>query len=98
LNREEPSIEEILEEIVANLARDFRRLIYPRKHLDRLQSLDTPAEKAVYLLFLVAQPQTFGSTRSLLRLSTDTVNRALKKLMASRYIELDENFLYWILE
>jgi len=83
---------------MAGLARDFRRLIYPRKHFDRLQSLGTPAEKAVYLLFLIAQPQTFNSTRRLLKFSADTVNRALKKLMASHYIELDENFLYWVLE
>jgi len=98
LNSEEPSVEEILEEIVADLARDFKRLIYPRKYLERLQSLDTPSEKSVYLLFLVAQPQTFSSTRNLLKLSADTVNRALRKLMASHYIELDENFLYWIIE
>ena len=98
MSRSEPSSEEILEEIVAGLARDFKRQVYPRKYFNRLRGLDTPAEKLIFLFLLLAQPQTFTSTRRLLRLSRDTVDRALKKLKSLGLLEQDEKFLYWIVE
>ncbi len=98
MSRGEPPLEEILEEIVAQLARDFKRIIYPHKHFERLRRLETPSEKAIYLLLMIAQPQTFTSTRRILNLSRDTVDRALRRLRKLRYIMVDERFLYWIVE
>lgn len=98
MSHSEPSIEDLLKEIVAGLAQDLKRQIYPRKYFNRLRRLDTPAEKLIYLFLLVAQPQTFNSTRRLLKLSRDTVDRALKKLRTLGFVIQDENFLYWITE
>lgn len=98
MSRSEHSTEEILEEIVAGLAQDLKRRVYPRKYFNRLRGLDTPSEKLIYLFLLLAQPQTFTSTRRLLELSRDTVDRALKKLRSLRFVEQDETFLYWIVE
>ena len=91
------SIEELVSFLLESVARDFKRQVYPRKYFDRLRKLGTPAEKLVYLFLLIAQPQTFTSIHRLLRLSKDTVDKALKKLVKRRFIAQDENFIYWTL-
>jgi len=98
LNPSRPRRDDALLEIAITLSRDLKRQLYPRKHFSRLRSLDSPAEKLVYLFLLLAQPQTFTSIRRLLGLGNKTVARCLKKLVDLRLIVLDENFLYWTAE
>jgi len=98
LNPSRPRRDDALLEIAAALSRDLKRQLYPRKYFIRLRSLDSPAEKLVYLFLLLAQPQTFTSIRRLLGLGNKTVERCLKKLVDLRLVILDENFIYWTVE
>jgi len=98
LNPSQPRRDDALLEIATALSRDLKKQLYPRKYFNRLRSLDSPAEKLVYLFLLLAQPQTFASIRRLLGLGNKTVARCLKKLVDLRLVVLDENFIYWTTE
>jgi len=97
LSPSQPRRDDALLEIAAALSRDLKRQLYPRKYFVRLRGLESPAEKLVYLFLLLAQPQTFTSTRRLLGLGNKTVARCLKKLVDLGFVVLDEN-LYWTVE
>ena len=94
----QPSLEEFVGFLLECVAKNFKSVLYPRKHFDRLRQLETSSEKLVYLFLLVAQPQTFTSIQRLLCLSSETVTRGIESLVTRRFVAQDETFLYWTLE
>ena len=93
LGEREAFVEDLAEELVPAL----RRRLYG-VHLDRMRVMRAQSEKLVYLYLVIAQPQSFTSTRRALSLSRKTVNLAFRRLMAAGFVVQDERYLYWVVE
>ena len=85
------------DEFVDELSSALRLRRY-RWHLERIRAQGAPSEKLVYLFLVLSQPQSFTNVRGALALSRKTVNVALKRLVARRHVEVDEGYLYWVVE
>ena len=59
-----------------------------------LSQFTTPSIKLVYLLLATYGPLSFTSVRRILSVSRYTVDKALKTLLASGCVNLDELYLY----
>jgi len=72
--------EELGEAIAREIIPFLQRGLYGA-HLDRIRNMKAPSEKLVYLYLLLAQPQSFTTTRQALSLGERTVDRALRRLL-----------------
>jgi len=89
--------ERFVERLARDLASALRRRIYG-PHMERVRRLGSPSEKLVYLYLVLAQPQSYTTTRRTLDISDDTVARDFQILMGKGFIERDRRFLYWVAE
>jgi len=80
------------------IVRRLRAQLSPEKYMTRLQELRNMSEKFVYYFLIHEQPQTFTGVKRRLRLPDDTVDRALKGLIAKGLILVDDRFRYWVKE
>ena len=86
---------ELVEVLSSELVRDFSwRLWMP--HYERVRDLGAPSVKLVYLFLALNGPQAFTTIRRTLALGTRTVDKALKELLASGFVLLDEVYMYRI--
>ena len=85
--------EELVEALAQQLVQSLQRRLY-KTHLDRVRSLKAPSEKLIYLYLLLAQPQSFTTTRRALSLGERTVDRALRRLLEKECIIIDKWYLY----
>ena len=85
--------EELVDAIAQQLVQSLHRRLY-KDHLDRVRGLKAPSEKLIYLYLLLAQPQSFTTTRRALSLGERTVDRSLKRLLEKECIVLDDRYLY----
>ena len=91
--------EDELSVLVERLADELHTALWIRRygdHVERLRSLSRPSEKLIYLFLLKSEPQSFITIHQALSLSTRTVDRALKQLLAHGYVVLDDSYLYWV--
>jgi DNA-binding MarR family transcriptional regulator len=93
MNSVAPS-DELVAEILDELARELKRLLYPREHFESMRALKNPTEKLVYLYIWLTQPQTFSSIKQGLGLHKASVARALKRLETKGLVVRDGNLLY----
>ena len=85
--------------LVEGLADDLQDALWIRHygdHVDRVRSLSTPSEKLVYFFLVESEPQSFTTVRCSLSLSSRTVDKALRRLLARGYVFLEEKYLYWV--
>ena len=88
-------------ELVGALARDLAHSLREElywAHYERLKVQRASSEKLVYLHLLRSQPQTFTSILRSLRLSSYTVDQALRRLRARGHVLQDHDYLYWVSE
>ena len=84
---------ELVEALSRGLVHDFNLRRWAPHHRV-LSTFRTPSTKLVYLLLATYGPLGFTSIRRILSVSRHTVDKALKELMASECIVLDELYLY----
>ena len=86
---------ELVEVLSRELARDFSwRLWTP--HFERVRLLRAPSVKLVYLYLAMNGPQAFTVIRRTLALGSRTVDKALKELLATGFVLLDDVYMYRI--
>ncbi len=86
---------ELVEVLSRELARDFSwRLWTP--HFERVRLLRAPSVKLVYLYLALNGPQAFTVIRRTLALGSRTVDKALKELLATGFVLLDDVYMYRI--
>jgi predicted transcriptional regulator len=95
MSGERPSDDQIIAEIADALARELKKVLYPREYFESIMRLKAPTEKLVYLYIWLTQPQTFGSVKRGLNLSSTSTNRAVKSLLDKGLIVKDKHSLYW---
>ena len=76
-------------DLVGAMVQDFHWRLW-RPHHKRLRFLSAPSVKLVYLFLALNGPQNFTTIRRALDLSSRTVDHALKELLSTRFVELDE--------
>ncbi|MFH0849613.1 MAG: hypothetical protein V1924_01590 [Candidatus Bathyarchaeota archaeon] len=86
-------MKELVDAIAQQLIPFLQRRLYGA-HLDRVRGLRSPSEKLIYLYLLLAQPQSFTTTRRALSLGERTVDRSLRRLLEKECIILDDRYLY----
>lgn len=92
---QQPAEEQLIAEFAETLARELKRLLYPRDYFEKMRQLRTLAEKLVYLYVWLTQPQTFSGIKRGLGISRDSAAKALKKLQREGLIAQDSHLLYW---
>jgi DNA-binding MarR family transcriptional regulator len=92
-------VEDELSVLAERLADELHAALWVRRygdHVERMRSFKRPSEKLIYLFLLKSEPQSFITIYQALSLSTRTVDRALKQLLARGYVVLDDSYLYWV--
>jgi len=74
------SVDELAVEVAYELARELKRLMYPKECLSRMLALSNATDKLVYMYIWLTQPQTFANIRRNLNLSKTTLARSLRRL------------------
>ena len=67
-------------------------------HCPRIRKLGTPSEKLVYIFLVLSGPSNFVGVKRSLKLDNSTVDRALKNLLDSRFVYLDDLYLYHVVK
>jgi len=88
------SVDELVAEVACELARELKRFLYPRECFIRLQALNNPTDKLVYVYIWLMQPQTFANIRRSLNLSKATLARSLRRLEEKGLITRKGPILY----
>ncbi|MEM3648791.1 MAG: hypothetical protein QW506_06480 [Thermoproteota archaeon] len=96
MSAQPPSDEQVIAEFADTLAKELKRLLYPREYFESMRRLKTPTEKLVYLYVWLTQPQTFNGIKRGLNLSSTSIHKAVKSLTNSGLVLRDEWLLYWI--
>jgi len=86
---------ELVEVLSRELARDFSWRLWMH-HYERVRLLSALSVKLVYLFLAMNGPQGFTVIRCTLALGTRTVDKALKELLASGFVILDDVYMYRI--
>lgn len=85
--------------LVERLADELQAALWVRHygdHIERIRSFQRPSEKLIYLFLVKSEPQSFNTIRNALSLSNNSVDRALKRLLARGFVVLDDSYLYWV--
>jgi predicted transcriptional regulator len=88
------SVDELVSEVAFELAKELKRLMYPRECFSHMWALSNSTDKLVYMYIWLTQPQTFASIRRSLNLSKATLARSLRRLEEKGLIAREGLILY----
>jgi len=88
------SVDDLVTEVAFELARELKRLMYPRECFSKMLALSNSTDKLVYIYIWLMQPQTFASVRRSLNLSKATLARSLRRLEEKGLIAREGLILY----
>jgi predicted transcriptional regulator len=88
------SVDELVSEVVFELAKEVKRFIYLRECFSQMSALNNSTDKLVYMYVWLTQPQTFASVRRSLNLSKATLARSLRRLEQKGLIVREGPILY----
>jgi hypothetical protein len=86
--------DQLVEGLSVNLVQDLRWRIWG-DHWSRVRELGAPSEKLVYIFLVLSGPSTFLGVKRSLKLGSSTVDRALRNLLNSGFVYLDDDVLIY---